>query len=341
MPFRVFKREPDDDELKEIVLDSGAEPDRGRNYRASEALENAVNVAIALGRPILVSGEPGCGKTELGFAIARKIRIPRLHFFSVKSDSEARALFYEYDTIGRFHAAQIGQPGAPADAKRDAADARHFIQYQALGRAILDAHELKDIMHLLAGQYRHPGGPQRSVVVIDEIDKAPRDFPNDLLNEIEQFWFRVPELGQAGGPAPETPRIRIAPEVRPIVVITSNTERQLPDAFLRRCVYHHIAFPDDDTLKAIVEARMMRISQELATDDVGRSLRLMGKARQAAFEKAPGTAELIDFVQVLGKRAGDMPNEPWKARFHACTHALAKTAHDRDILKQLLDSEPG
>src|SRR5262245_14354587 len=110
MPFTVVKRgEPD--KLRVIDLGGGVDDRAGGDYKASEAVENGVHVAIALGRPILVSGEPGCGKTELGFAIARKLGIGRLHFYSVKSDSEARSLFYEYDTIGRFHAAQIGQQG--------------------------------------------------------------------------------------------------------------------------------------------------------------------------------------------------------------------------------------
>src|SRR5262249_26053705 len=146
-------------------LESGLDARRGANYRASEALENAVNVAIALGRPLLVSGEPGCGKTELGFAIARRLGVSRLHFYVVKSDSEARSLFYDYDTIGRFHAAQIGRVANPT-AQSDAVAARHFIEYRALGWAILDAYPSVEVEHLFTGQYRHPGQPQRSVVVI-------------------------------------------------------------------------------------------------------------------------------------------------------------------------------
>jgi MoxR-like ATPase len=340
MSFTVFQRDQPD-KLFAVDLENGADDLRGANYLASEALENTVNVGIALGRPILVSGEPGCGKTELGFAIARKLGIPRLHFFAVKSDSDARSLLYEHDTIGRFHVAQVQRTLGPDDpSKSSAADARKFIEYRALGRAILDAYPGDDVRHLFAGRYKHPGEPQRSVVVIDEIDKAPRDFPNDLLNEIDRFWFRVAELGFGGAEeAPETPQQPIAVENRPIVIITSNTERQLPDAFLRRCVYHHIAFPDSETLSRIVDARLARLGQSLAEEDLRRAFRLIETARRSAFEKLPGTAELIDFVDVLRQRRAQKPDEHWDARFRACTTALAKTEHDITLLEQLLAAE--
>ena len=346
MAFTVFKRaEPD--KLLEIELESGLDRNRGAHYRASPSLENAVNVAIALGRPLLVSGEPGCGKTELGFSIARKLGIGRLHFYAVKSDAEARSLFYEYDTIGRFHAAQIGS-AAVKGIGAHSVDAREFIEYRALGRAILDAHLPDEVVHLIAGRYVHPGQPQQSVVVIDEIDKAPRDFPNDLLNEIDQFWFRVPELAfETGERAPETPK-NISADVRPIVVITSNTERQLPDAFLRRCIYHHIGFPDWETLRLIIDARLASVSDQLAindanksdsNNDVNRAFWLMEQTRQAALEKPPGTAELIDFVQVVRRRKLESNDEPWKDRMAACIHALAKTEHDSKVINDILKSE--
>jgi MoxR-like ATPase len=335
MAFTVFNRE-EPDKLEEVELESGPDARRGANYRASEALENAVNVAIALGRPLLVSGEPGCGKTELGFAIARRLGISRLHFYVVKSDSEARSLFYDYDTIGRFHAAQIGR-ATNASGPSDAVAARDFIEYRALGRAILDAYPPAEVEHLFAGQYRHPGQPQRSVVVIDEIDKAPRDLPNDWLNEIEQLWFRVPELGFAiGGKAAETPRQRISPDAAPFIVITSNSERQLPDAFLRRCVYHHIAFPDGETLAKIIDAHLAMFGERLAEGDVRRALDLIDHARKPGFEKRPGTAELIDFVWAVQLRRSELPAEDWRDRFDRCIHALAKTEHDQQMIQRLL-----
>jgi hypothetical protein len=184
------------DQLRLLQTDGGPDEFLGRNYETDEDLEAAVNVALVLGRPLLVSGAPGCGKTQLGYAIARNLGIERVYFFPVKSTSEARDLFYSYDAIGRFQAVQI------AAAERQLSDAvdwtvlnvGDYIEYRALGAAILDAHEEQSVSHLLAGRYQHSGQPQRSVVVVDEIDKASRDFPNDLLDEIDRMKFRVPEL---------------------------------------------------------------------------------------------------------------------------------------------------
>src|SRR5262245_52586647 len=217
------------------IFESGREvADKGRGYIFTDELIAAIDVAIGLGRPLLVSGDPGCGKTELGYAIARRLDIPRVHFFSTKSNSEARDLFYTYDAIGRFREAQV-RPD-PNAAPHDAAD---YIEFQALGRAILDAHRPEEVQHLLHGRraYQHPGQPQRSIVIIDEIDKASRDFPNDLLREIEDLAFRVPEMSRGANDTaePETPGA-VPVELKPIIIVTSNEERQLPDAFLRRCV---------------------------------------------------------------------------------------------------------
>jgi MoxR-like ATPase len=340
MMFRVYRREAYDI-LKQVEVENGRDERRGAGYQASAPLENAVNVALALGRPLLVSGEPGCGKTELGFSVARKLGIARVYFFSVKSDGEARRLFYSYDTVGRFHAAQIGQ-ARPVEGQADASsvDPRHFIEYQALGRAILDAYDLSDVAHLLGTRYSHPGQPQRSVVIVDEVDKAPRDFPNDLLNEIDQFWFRVPELcWGTGGAIPETPRKRIGREVQPFVVITSNSERQLPDAFLRRCIFHHITFPDPDTLRVIVDNRLAAMGITPPPGDVVNALDLVVRARQERLEKLPGTAELLDFLQAVSLHGAEAQQLPWTVRFAACLQALAKTEYDERALLGLLPTD--
>lgn len=334
--FRHYRRN-EGDVIRAVELDNAREEIRGADYQASAELENAVNVAITLGRPLLVSGEPGCGKTELGFSIARKLGIPRLHLFLVKSDSEARSLFYTYDAIGRFHAAQIGRAERGEREPVGAAQAPDFIEYQALGRAILDAHQPSDVKRLAAGRYSHPAQPQRSVVIIDEIDKAPRDFPNDLLHEIDQMRFRVPELGSSGGEPETLSKDKIPEELRPIVVITSNSERQLPDAFLRRCIFHHIAFPDSATLKSIVDRMLdaMKIPPPPARD-IDAAIVIMERARRERLEKLPGTAELLDFVRAVGRHAQDAPGQPTSARFAACLHALAKTEHDARILLDML-----
>jgi MoxR-like ATPase len=336
--FRVYRRDADD-VIAHVEVDNGLDELRGANYRASAALENAINVAAALGRPLLVSGEPGCGKTELGFSVARKLGIPAVRFFSVKSDAEAGRLFYSYDTVGRFHAAQIKQAGvAQAEAElSQSIDPRNFVEYQALGRAILDAHEMGDVSHLFGALYSYPSQPRRSVVVIDEIDKAPRDFPNDVLNEIDQFWFRVPELAWGSQRAvPETPRKRIRREFRPFVVITSNSERQLPDAFLRRCIFHHITFPDQDTLRAIVDNRLAAMGITPPPEDVGHVIDLVVRARRERLEKPPGTAELLDFVQAVCAHASEAPQQAWASRFAACIPALAKTEYDGRALSAMV-----
>ena len=246
--FQKFDRTASD-LIRTLEVDGGFDAQRGLDFSVSNALEHAINTALALGRPLLVSGETGCGKTELGFAIARKLGIMRVRFFVVKSDSEAQRLFYEYDAIRRFHAAQSAPTNLEDEKKGgDATDPRKFIRYHALGQAIIDASPPDLVRPLLPQRYELPQEPVRSVVIIDEIDKAPRDFPNDLLNEIDQLWFRVPELAD-WVTVPETPRAKIPASLRPMIVITSNLERQLPDAFLRRCVFHHIKYPIEEEIQ--------------------------------------------------------------------------------------------
>src|SRR5215475_5318615 len=182
-------------------------------------LATTVNVALALNQPLLVTGEPGCGKTALAWAVAVQLGCRVLEFHT-KSTSTARDLLYQIDSLRRFHDASTG------DAR--ARDASAYLAYRALGEAIRS--------------------PTATVVLIDEIDKAPRDFPNDLLNELDRMEFDVPEL-------PDDQR-RKASVARPIVIITSNSERQLPLPFLRRCVFHHIEFPSPKKLIAIIHERL-------------------------------------------------------------------------------------
>ena len=161
-------------------------------YLADEGLADAVNVALQLGQPLLLTGEPGTGKTQAAFSVAWQLGYDPPLKFETKSGSVARDLFYTYDALGRFFLAQVAKAGDD-EVK---AHPLEFIHYNALGTAILRAQDESDVRHLLPEDFTH-GGKRRSVVLIDEIDKAPRDFPNDVLNEVEGMYFRIPELGNA------------------------------------------------------------------------------------------------------------------------------------------------
>lgn len=326
----------------EIIENGRPVPSKGRNYVFTDELVAAIDVAVGLGRPLLVSGEPGCGKTELGYAVARRMGIPRLHFFSTKSNSESRDLFYTYDALSRFRDAQ-----SPLDAGKGANDVADYIEFQALGRAILDAHEKSEVAHLLRGRraYAHAGQPERSVVIIDEIDKASRDFPNDLLREIEDLSFAVPEMGGkrdgADGKVPETPG-NIPASRKPIIIITSNEERQLPDAFLRRCVFHEISFPNDEVLGRIIASgldRRLPPNGEFALPEVERAelTKLLGSFRALPLDKRPGISELIDAAALLAYPAGEAP--PLPDRLRRTVPALAKLRNDRQTLAQLIEEQ--
>lgn len=251
-------------------------------YRTHPALIDAVNVALAIGQPLLVTGEPGCGKTELGNYVAWALDLGKAIRFDTKSTMTSRDLFYQFDTLGRFHAAQT---------KGDT-DPRKFIAYQALGLAILYAKEPAAVTGVVNERFVHPG-PRRSVVLIDEVDKAPRDVPNDLLAEVENMRFFIPELDTT---------VEADPAMRPILVITSNSEKALPDAFLRRCVYYHIPFPADDDLKEIVAARIPALPKE--SDLLGDALTLFAFVRspRQRLRKNPGSAELLNFLLALRDR---------------------------------------
>ena len=240
-------------------------------YIVSPALEKAVNVAILLGQPLLLTGEPGTGKTELAHHLADFFdpdgRSDNLYIFNTKTTSSARDLFYRYDSLKHFQYAQNNDtiPSTEEVEKR-------FITYQAVGKAIK--------------------ANRRCIVLIDEVDKAPRDLPNDILDVLENLSFEVPEIGKVGDQC-----IRTTPENRPIVILTSNSEKNLPDAFLRRCVFHHIPFPDDAMLLRIVKSKVSSLSE----GDLDIAIAHFNDIRSKCERKKPATAELLQWVSVLEK----------------------------------------
>lgn len=263
-------------------------PDKSANapggYEPPDGLLDAFNSAIALGQPLLITGEPGCGKTEAANYLAYRMGLEHPHSreaalrFDVKSTTGGRDLFYSFDLIDRFTAQQLGDPTDP----------ELFVRLNAFGQAIVEASPASDdaAQRLRQRLFRDASAkPRRCVVLIDEIDKAPRETPNDLLVEIEKLQFHVPEMRHT---------FVADPAFRPLVVMTSNSERALPDAFLRRCVFHVMKFPEDK-LATIVTNRLGAIDSQLRDDGVG----LLKALRASRLNRLPGTAELLSFFRTL------------------------------------------
>ena len=233
-------------------------------YVAEKDLITAVNAAIALERPLLVKGEPGTGKTELARQIAQALGLELIEWH-VKSTTKAQQGLYEYDAVSRLRDSQLG------DARVH--DVRNYIKRGKLWDAF-DADE-------------------KVVLLIDEIDKADIEFPNDLLQELDRMEFFVYETGET-----------VRAKHRPVVVITSNNEKELPDAFLRRCFFHYIRFPDRETMERIVQAHYPDIKQDLAREALNVFFQVRGVAE---LKKKPATSELLDWLKLL--MIEDLPPE--------------------------------
>ena len=239
--------------MTELAFDAFAGTDR---YIAEEALTRDVNASISLGRPLLVKGEPGTGKTLLAHAISEALGMELIRW-QVKSTTKAQQGLYHYDVVQRLNDSRFGGG--------DVADISHYIKLGPLGRAF--------------------DSDKRVVLLIDEIDKADIEFPNDLLHELDVMSFFIPELDST-----------VKAKQRPVVIISSNAEKELPDAFLRRCVFHYISFPGRDLMRQIVKVHFPTLEEELLEASIVKFYELRGID---GLRKKPSTSELIDWLFVL------------------------------------------
>ncbi len=229
-------------------------------YIASSELRDAVNVSVSLERPLLIRGEPGTGKTLLAKAIAEALQMPFISWH-VKSTTKAQEGLYVYDTVQRLNDSRFGDG--------DVSNIEHYIKLGPLGTSF--------------------EAPERVVLLIDEIDKADMEFPNDLLHELDEMSFYIRETDRT-----------VTAKQRPVVVITSNAEKELPDAFLRRCIFHYIDFPDEALMRQIVDVHFPKIQDELLSQIL---MKFYWVREQPEVRKKPSTSELIDWIGAL-KRAG-------------------------------------
>ncbi|NTU59755.1 MAG: MoxR family ATPase [Deltaproteobacteria bacterium] len=235
-------------------------------YVASQPLQDAVNVAAALERPLLLKGEPGTGKTLLAHHISKALGMS-LVLWNVKSTTKAKDGLYTYDTVQRLNDARFGEG--------DVRDIKRYIKLGPLGRAFAAA--------------------ERLVLLIDEVDKADIEFPNDLLYELDEMRFHILETDEW-----------VEAKQRPVVIITSNSEKELPDAFLRRCVFHYIDFPDEAQMRAIVEVHFPRLPDEL----LRRAFKIFYGLREVpGLRKKPSTSELLDWIRALLASGARLPED--------------------------------
>src|SRR5579859_5927108 len=239
------------------------------DYIATDDLKIAVNAAVALERPLLIKGEPGTGKTVLAYEVAKALNAP-LITWHIKSTTKAMQGLYEYEAVTRLRDSQLGDERVK--------DVKNYIKRGKLWEAF--------------------DSDVRPVLLIDEIDKADIEFPNDLLQELDRMEFYVYETGET-----------IKAKIRPIVMITSNNEKELPDAFLRRCFFHYIKFPERDTMQKIIDVHYPDIKQKLVSE----ALNVFYQIRDVpGLKKKPSTSELLDWLKLLLNE--DIPPEALKER---------------------------
>ena len=270
--------------------------DGTQRYIATPDLEMAVNAAVTLGRPLLIKGEPGTGKTQLALEVATSLGRP-IFEWHVKSTSKAQQGLYEYDAVSRLRDSQLGEARV--------ADIRNYIVRGKLWEAF--------------------DSPEPPVLLIDEIDKADIEFPNDLLRELDRMEFYVYET-----------RELVKARHRPVIIITSNNEKELPDAFLRRCFFHYIRFPDAETMQQIVEVHHPGLKRELLAEALGAFYRVR---ETPGLKKKPSTSELLDWIKLL--LAEDLPPEALrgddpKKSIPPLYGALLKNEQDVHLFEQLV-----
>ena len=276
---------------------------------------NSFDSGLFLNKALLLTGKPGTGKTQLAYSLAYQLGLvglvngvekPLTLKFETKSTSVASDLFYLYDAIGHFRAVQIDKQNV---------NAAGYLKPGALDEAIIHTNskaqiknfKIEEFLPRLDFPYTEP---RRFVVLIDEIDKAPRDFPNDILDEIEQLYFRIPEFCNV--------RVEANKDLQPILVLTSNSEKHLPDAFLRRCIYYDIPFPDEDRLKAILAQRLedyLELSDAFL--EKGLELFFILQNKDLRLNKTPGTAELLNWFTLLRGEMFEGVDNPFLEKYQA------------------------
>ena len=264
------------------------------NYITTEDLEMAVNASINLEKPLLVKGEPGTGKTELAKQVAIKLGL-KLFEWNIKSTTKAHQGLYEYDAVSRLRDSQLGD--------KKVNDIKNYIKKGTIWSAF--------------------SSKEKAVLLIDEIDKADIEFPNDLLHELDKMKFLVYETGEV-----------ISAKKRPIVIITSNNEKELPDAFLRRCFFHYIQFPDHETLSKIVNVHFPNIKKNLLQS----ALEIFFDIREVpGLKKKPSTSEILDWIKLLlveDISVTDLKKEP-KDMLPILYGALLKNEQDVQLFEKL------
>ncbi len=295
---------------RELPKSIGNLRESATRYVPSEDLLGAIHVSLALGMPLLLTGEPGTGKTQVAYFIAYYFGIPSVHLLDVRSTTSAQDLLYEFDSVAYFHAAH--RPQGNAELPR-----WPYVRKKALWLAIEDM-----------------AADRPSVVLIDEVDKAPRDFPNDILGALDQTDFEVTEWDKPEDLARRKPYRVQRPEGKlpPIVVITSNSERRLPEAFLRRCIFHQIAFTPELLRRAVTARR----DDFPALDDktIDAAIRRFLEVRDKLSRKKPATAELLAWLVVLSVQGTATVRDLTDVALGELPH-LCVLVKDRDDLQEL------